>query len=199
MIDFLPLGDSIHPEEKKVRQFVQARGNISSSGGYQAHLSALAYMSDSYFIGTVSRVHDIPRFSSPGALKKALSSLKNPSDLNDESIERYLKEASEEEAAELGYHMRNGSNRKELSMMVSLDHTIYFHNPRGFRADEWILTEMQSPWAGEGRGLVTQEMWSKDGVLIATCVQEVGFSQVEGSESKENTPKADKLPRELSA
>lgn len=57
--------------------------------------------------------------------------------------------------------------------MVSLDHSIYFHNPLAFRADEWMLTEMESPWAGEGRGLAIQKIWSKDGVLIATCTQEV--------------------------
>ena len=58
-------------------------------------------------------------------------------------------------------------------MMVSLDHTIYFHRPRDFRADEWLFTEMESPWAGDGRGLVLQRMWTRDGKLIATCVQEV--------------------------
>lgn len=194
----LPLGDSIRPEDRKVRQFVRARGNISSSGGHQAHLSALAYMSDSYFIGTVSRVHAIPRFASPEDMKKVLASLKNSSDQSEETIARYLKEVSEEEAAELGSHQQSGSDRKTLSMMVSLDHTIYFHNPRAFRADEWIFTEMKSPWAGEGRGLVMQKMWSKDGVLIATCVQEVGFHPK--SKDAENKEKADKLPiRELSA
>ena len=181
------LGDSIHPEDKKVRQFIRARGNISSTGGHQAHLSALAYMSDSYFIGTISRVHDIPRFSSPAALKKALSSLKNPSDLDDETIARYLKELSEQEAAELvSQQPKSAANQKEVSMMVSLDHTIYFHNPRAFRADEWIFSEMSSPWAGEGRGLVTQEMWSKDGVLIATCVQEVSLPEANRGWKTEN-------------
>jgi len=61
---------------------------------------------------------------------------------------------------------------RQISMMVSLDHTIYFHNPRAFRADEWMVAEMQSDWAGEGRGLVSQKIWSHDGVLIATCIQE---------------------------
>lgn len=60
-------------------------------------------------------------------------------------------------------------------MMVSLDHTIYFHCPQGFRADEWMLAEVQSHWAGDGRGLVTQKMWSRDGTLIATCIQEVSY------------------------
>jgi acyl-CoA thioesterase 8 len=60
-----------------------------------------------------------------------------------------------------------------VSMMVSLDHTIYFHDPQGFRADEWLFTEMESPWAGDGRGLVTQRMFTREGKLIATCIQEV--------------------------
>lgn len=89
----------------------------------------------------------------------------------------------EEEAAELRRRLEGALNRattgkneadhKEVGMMVSLDHSIYFHNPRAFRADEWMLTEMESPWAGEGRGLAIQKIWSKDGLLIATCMQEV--------------------------
>ena len=65
--------------------------------------------------------------------------------------------------------------RPEIGMMVSLDHTIYFHNPKAFRADEWMFTECESPWAGDGRGLVMQKMYTKDGTLIASCVQEVSF------------------------
>ena len=50
------------PERKKARMWVRARGRISEEGGHQAHLSALAYISDSYFIGTVSRFHRLWRF-----------------------------------------------------------------------------------------------------------------------------------------
>lgn len=50
------------PEQKKTRHWVRARGKISDEGGHQAHLSALAYVSDSYFIGTVSRIHRLWRF-----------------------------------------------------------------------------------------------------------------------------------------
>ncbi|KAJ5819150.1 hypothetical protein N7474_004741 [Penicillium riverlandense] len=174
--------NSPNPEDKKVRRFIRARGHISDEGGYQAHLSALAYITDSYFIGTISRVHDIPRFSSPAELEKLLKALKNPSDLDDEDITRALKELKEEEAAELRQRLEGALNKatnghkekdhKSVGMMVSLDHSIYFHNPWAFRADEWMLTEMESPWAGEGRGLAVQKIWSKDGLLIATCTQE---------------------------
>lgn len=179
------LGTSSNAEEKKVRRFLRARGKISETGGHQANLSALAYITDSFFIGTVTRVHDIPRFTSPQELERALNALKNPSDLDDEDIARALKELKEEETLELRRRLegalskvtaeKNKADRKEVGMMVSLDHSIYFHNPWAFRADEWMLTEMESPWAGEGRGLVLQKIWSKDGVLIATCTQEVGF------------------------
>lgn len=65
--------------------------------------------------------------------------------------------------------------RPSIGMMVSLDHTIYFHEPRRVRADEWMLSEMESPWSGDGRGVVTQRIFSKDGTLLATCFQEVSF------------------------
>lgn len=62
---------------------------------------------------------------------------------------------------------------KEVGMMVSLCHSIYFHHPTSVRADEWLLTQMESPWAGDGRGMVASRWWNGDGVLLATCVQEV--------------------------
>ncbi|KAL4809213.1 thioesterase-like superfamily-domain-containing protein [Aspergillus unguis] len=170
-----------NPENKKVRRWVRSKGAISDAGAQHAHLSALAYITDSFFIGTVSRVHDIPRFSSAAELKMALKALKNPSDLDDEDIVRSLNELKEEEAADLQRRLegalskledQDGKDHKEIGMMVSLDHSIYFHNPWTFRADEWMLTEMESPWAGEGRGLVLQKIWAKDGTLIATCTQE---------------------------
>jgi acyl-coenzyme A thioesterase 1/2/4 len=164
---------------------VRCRGRISEAGAQHAHLSALAYITDSFFIGTVARVHDIPRFTSAAELKMALKALKNPSDLDDEDISRSLNELKEEESADLQRRLegalsklqdaKSKSEHKEIGMMVSLDHSIYFHNPWKFRADEWMLTEMESPWAGEGRGLVLQKIWAKDGTLIATCTQEVCF------------------------
>ncbi|KAJ5263920.1 Acyl-CoA thioesterase [Penicillium angulare] len=167
-----------NPEDKRVRRHVRARGRISDQGGFQAHLSALAYITDSFFIGTVSRVHDIPRFSSPAELEQLLKALKNPSDLDDEDIRKALKELKEEEAADLRRRLEGAlseaskADHKEVGMMVSLDHSIYFHNPRAFRSDEWMLHEMESPWAGEGRGLAIQKIWSQNGTLIATCTQE---------------------------
>ncbi|XP_058034030.1 acyl-coenzyme A thioesterase 8 [Ahaetulla prasina] len=57
-----------------------------------------------------------------------------------------------------------------VKFMVSLDHTMWFHTP--FRADQWMLYECESPWAGGSRGLVQGRLWRRDGVLAVSCAQE---------------------------
>lgn len=176
-------GYGTRPELKRARQWVKARGRISDEGGHQAHLSALAYMSDSYFIGTVARVHNLWRYASPKQkgdekplvnpeMIKALQAMDDEElkkiDGIDEQIIDQLRNTKIE-----GGKITTTRKRPEIGMMVSLDHTIYFHNPRNFRADEWMFTEMETPWAGDGRGLVFQRIYAKDGTLIASCVQEV--------------------------
>ncbi|KAH8597704.1 thioesterase-like superfamily-domain-containing protein [Bisporella sp. PMI_857] len=159
--------DSKSPHAKKTRQWIRARGRISPEGGHEAHLSALAYMSDSYFIGTVSRIHNLWRFGAPtNAKSKAIET-------GDDEIalrEKYVKLLKTQEG--YGDDLENALKRPEVGMMVSLDHSIYFHEPRKFRADEWMFAEMSSPWSGDGRGVVTQHIFTKDGTLIATCFQE---------------------------
>lgn len=160
--------ESKNPHEKKTRQWIKARGRISDAGGHQAHLSALAYMSDSYFIGTISRIHDLWRFGSPSNPKKGTTDSENAEMTQREN---YVKKMKEFEG--FGDDLDNEKGRPEIGMMVSLDHTIYFHEPRSFRADEWMFTEMESPWSGDGRGVVQQHMFTADGTLVATCFQEV--------------------------
>ncbi len=163
--------DSKHPHEKRTRQWIKARGKISEAGGHQAHLSALAYMSDSYFIGTVSRIHDLWRFGAPANAKTGSKGEKGSVDEDMQLRDKYVKKIKEEEG--FGNDLQNEKGRPEIGMMVSLDHSIYFHEPRNFKADEWMFTEMSSPWSGDGRGVVQQHMFTADGKLIATCFQEV--------------------------
>ncbi|XP_019681992.2 acyl-coenzyme A thioesterase 8 isoform X5 [Felis catus] len=70
-----------------------------------------------------------------------------------------------------------------VHFMVSLDHSMWFHNP--FRADHWMLYECESPWAGGSRGLVQGRLWRRDGILAVSCAQE-GVIRVQSrvSESK---------------
>lgn len=180
--------ESSRPQDKKTRQWIKARGKISPSGGHEAHLSALAYMSDSYFIGTVSRVHKLWRYQSAGKDAKSgidETVLKKLRSMDDDTLRRM--QGMDEDVIEQLRSVKDTDEalrRPSVGMMVSLDHTIYFHTPRDFRADEWMFTEMESPWAGDGRGVVIQRMFSKDGQLIATCVQEGVVRLQQRSESK---------------
>ncbi|KAF2749681.1 Thioesterase/thiol ester dehydrase-isomerase [Sporormia fimetaria CBS 119925] len=183
--------DSDHPEEKRCRQWIKARGRISPEGGHEAHLSALAYMSDSYFVGTIARVHKLWRYSTHRKDKSKSSideeDLKKLLAMDDETLKR-VKHVDAHDLERLR-RMEKGEDitkddKPEIGMMVSLDHTIYFHNPRHFRADEWMFTEMETPWSDDGRGLVFQRMFTRDGTLIATCVQEGLVRLKQAGESK---------------
>lgn len=126
--------DSPRAHEKKTRQWVRCRGRISGAGGHQAHLNALAYMSDSYFIGTVSRIHRLWRFP---------FKVEDMGELPPAALDHFRKLNDFEG---LGSDLGELRGRPTVGMMVSLDHTIYFHEPRRVRADEWMLAEMDSPW-----------------------------------------------------
>jgi acyl-CoA thioesterase II len=53
---------------------------------------------------------------------------------------------------------------------ASLDHAMWFHRP--LRADEWLLYDQVSPSASGGRGFATGRLFTEDGRLVATAVQE---------------------------
>ncbi|WP_327695102.1 acyl-CoA thioesterase II [Streptomyces sp. NBC_00459] len=53
---------------------------------------------------------------------------------------------------------------------ASLDHAMWFHRP--FRADEWLLYDQESPSASGGRGLGQGRIYTQDGRLAITVIQE---------------------------
>jgi acyl-CoA thioesterase-2 len=55
-------------------------------------------------------------------------------------------------------------------MGASLDHAMWFHRP--FRADTWWLYDQESPWTGAGRGLARGSIYTRDGRLAVSVVQE---------------------------
>jgi acyl-CoA thioesterase II len=54
--------------------------------------------------------------------------------------------------------------------VASLDHAMWFHRP--FRFDDWLLYDIDSPSAQGGRGLARGRWFTRDGVLIASTMQE---------------------------
>ncbi|MGC0364329.1 acyl-CoA thioesterase-2 [Rhodococcus sp. 27YEA15] len=53
---------------------------------------------------------------------------------------------------------------------ATVNHSIWFHRP--FRFDDWVLYSTQSPVAAGSRALATGHCFSRDGLLLATVVQE---------------------------
>jgi acyl-CoA thioesterase-2 len=59
--------------------------------------------------------------------------------------------------------------------MASLDHAMWFHRP--FRADDWLLYDQSAISSGAGRGLAGGAIFTADGTLAVTVVQE-GLARV---------------------
>jgi acyl-CoA thioesterase II len=53
---------------------------------------------------------------------------------------------------------------------ASLDHAMWFHRP--FRADQWLLYVQDSPTASGALGLARGEVYTSDGELVVSVVQE---------------------------
>ena len=53
---------------------------------------------------------------------------------------------------------------------ASLDHAMWFHRP--FRADRWLLYAQESPVAAGARGLARGQVFTADGELVVSVVQE---------------------------
>jgi acyl-CoA thioesterase-2 len=64
-------------------------------------------------------------------------------------------------------------------MGASLDHCMWFHRP--FRADEWLLYDMDSPIAYGARGLARGFLFTREGALVVSMVQEGLMRVREGS------------------
>jgi acyl-CoA thioesterase-2 len=63
-----------------------------------------------------------------------------------------------------------GSWDESSIFMASLDHAMWFHRP--FRADEWLLYSQDTPTAQAGRGLGRGIIFTRDGRVAVTVVQE---------------------------
>jgi acyl-CoA thioesterase-2 len=54
--------------------------------------------------------------------------------------------------------------------VASIDHSIWFHRP--FRADDWLLYDMDSPSSSSGRGFNRGNIFNQKGELVASVCQE---------------------------
>ncbi|MCH2172209.1 acyl-CoA thioesterase II [Myxococcota bacterium] len=63
--------------------------------------------------------------------------------------------------------------------LASLDHAMWFHRP--FRADQWLLYVHESPVAAGARGISIGKLFTRDGQLVATAVQEGLIRPLDGT------------------
>lgn len=61
--------------------------------------------------------------------------------------------------------------------IASLDHAMWFHRP--FRTDDWLLYAQDSPSSSQARGFNRGNIFTRDGVLVASVCQE-GLMRVRG-------------------
>ena len=62
-----------------------------------------------------------------------------------------------------------GVRNKQLRM-ATIDHAMWFHHPIAF--DDWLLYAAESPFSGNARGLVRGQFFNRQGVLVASTMQE---------------------------
>jgi acyl-CoA thioesterase-2 len=77
-----------------------------------------------------------------------------------------------------------------MVQMASLDHALWFHRP--CRVDDWLLYSMDSPNASGARGLSRGQLYSRDGVLVASTAQE-GLVRLLDAERRKPRPSDPRL------
>jgi acyl-CoA thioesterase-2 len=58
----------------------------------------------------------------------------------------------------------------ERLFVASINHSIWFHAPAD--PSQWLLYDIVSPWAGQGRALCIGYLYRKDGGMVASVAQE---------------------------
>ena len=111
-----------------------------------------------------------PDDSSPGAPRQRVWFRANGSLPDGQILHSYVATyASDMTVLDTSLNPHGGSGIGRV-FMASLDHAVWFHRP--FRADEWLLYDQDSPTASGGRGLGRGLIYSADGRLVASVVQE---------------------------
>ena len=90
---------------------------------------------------------------------------------DDPAVHQYLLAYASDYSLVITALYPHGHSYWEPSMQVaSLDHAMWFY--RDFRIDDWLLYVMKSPNACKARGLASGRIYTRDGRLVASVVQE---------------------------
>jgi acyl-CoA thioesterase-2 len=64
----------------------------------------------------------------------------------------------------------HGIHPQDMAQTASIDHAVWFHRP--LLADRWLCYDQVSPTAHGGRGMFSGRVFTEDGILVASVVQE---------------------------
>ena len=181
-IRYCRINDPLAPEPEEPKQLVwlKARGQISEMDNYNPNenntslSSSLSSLSTSSSATSTRTEHTL---TSPTLSSSSSSSLTNPNKSRTvpsigltlalhQCVAAYASDFSLLGTALLPH----GSPNPNIAMMASIDHSMWFHHP--FRADDWLLYEIESPRLIHGRGFALGRIYSKDGILVASTAQE---------------------------
>ncbi|EPC03035.1 hypothetical protein L861_22255 [Litchfieldella anticariensis FP35 = DSM 16096] len=90
---------------------------------------------------------------------------------NDSALHRYLLAYSSDfnllTTSLVPHGIAFGDPRLQIA---SLDHALWFH--QDVTVNDWLLYDMDSPWAGGARGFARGSIYDRDGHLVASAAQE---------------------------
>jgi acyl-CoA thioesterase-2 len=90
---------------------------------------------------------------------------------DDPALHRYLLAYASDHSLIMTALLPHGATWLTKGMQIaSLDHAMWFHQP--FRVDEWLLYVLESPAAHGARGLARGRVFTEDGRLVASVMQE---------------------------
>ena len=89
----------------------------------------------------------------------------------DPQVHRYvLAYASDFNLITTALQPHGASYMQRKMQLASLDHALWFH--ANLRVNDWLLYAMDSPWAGNARGLSRGHVFTREGQLVASVAQE---------------------------
>ncbi|MDZ7854080.1 MAG: acyl-CoA thioesterase II [Halomonas sp.] len=90
---------------------------------------------------------------------------------DDQALHRYLLAYSTDFNLLTTALVPHGIDFRDPQLQIaSLDHALWFHHD--VRVDDWLLYDMDSPWAGGARGFARGSIYDRQGRLVASSAQE---------------------------
>ena len=102
--------------------------------------------------------------------------LKKETQLNPKQQQEFLAYAVDYDLLVMSVISHYQNEFEQPLQVASLDHAMWFHRP--FRADEWLLYVTDSPSASNAKGFNRGTVYTEDGKLVASAIQEGLMRQI---------------------